>query len=281
MLRINLPGAKNVLYVNDKSRYRSIEKEIANAFFPYTQQVSSGDMRNRLNHDIVIETDGSNIVLIKNDSDSKCFYAKFNSTHQTYRQIYSIIRDNLRLTDGICFLHGACALINGHACLFLAETGTGKSTLGVYFDVMHKRCLTDDLIIMDVDGGIVYPISRYAHIRQGGMEALTNNVADSFQLAYNDFLLRYEYPLSDERFCEKYKVEYIFILCRGCTCQGISEAYNPHANILENMFLPYQMTNNIVSSLNIAQKYKIYNAYYDDLHTLSNQIESLVQSKSH
>lgn len=277
MIQIKFPGVKNIFFIEDQSQIKLIEQEIENTFFPYTQKVIAQEKCGESQYNIFIETDGFNVTVKTNIVGASIVQREYDSSYGAYRKAYSIIRENLQLENGFCFLHGSCVVIDDTACLFLAETGVGKSTLSVYCDVAGQICLTDDLIIMDVSSRIIYPISKYAHIRENGTVFFDQNVF-SPRLSFNSFISRYEYSLSEKRFAQTFKIEYIFILNRSFPKEKIVESTNSYFKILENMFLPYQIKSNILSALNICKQYKIYDVFYSDLNVLLKKLRLFIKS---
>lgn len=53
---------------------------------------------------------------------------------------------------GLCVLHGACVDMHGRAVAFLGPVGAGKSTLGAACHSMGHPLLTDDLVVLNMNG---------------------------------------------------------------------------------------------------------------------------------
>ena len=272
MIKIKLPGTKNIFIINDLSISKSVENEIFNTFYPYAIELTklSYDIR----WDIWIERNDKNIRVKSRKNEWKILTTGEMSPFDYYKRIYSIIRENLQLEDEYCFLHGSAVLIDGCTCLFLAETGMGKSTLSVYFDMYGHRCLTDDLIILNKKSHVIYPISRYAHIRKQGLFLFQNNT-DS--LIHNGLIDRYEYLLSEERFQYEHKVQYVFMLHRGFPITDVRVCDSAFEWVLENMFLPYQIKNNINSAITISNDIPVFDMYYNNLEQAKILMLSLIK----
>lgn len=273
MIKITLPGSKNIFIINDLFNSKSIENEIFNTFYPYVTDVTPKNFN--MQWDIWIERNTENIRVKRRHYGWKKLDVDVLSLFDCYKIAYSIIRENLQLDDEYCFLHGSATLIDNRLCLFLSETGMGKSTLSVYFDMHGYKCITDDLIILDKKNYTIYPISKYAHIRKEGLFLFQNNID---LLTYNRLIDRYEYLLSESRFQDEYKVEYIFILRRGYPNTALFLCNNAFECILENMFLPYQIKGNIFSSAKISCDYSIYSALCEDLDSLLKEIREFIKS---
>ena len=273
MIKIKLPGSKNIFIINDLCNSKSIENEFFNTFYPYVTEVTNSI--SNIRWDILIEKNDENIRVKNRNNGWKILDADILSLFDCYKTVYSIIRENLQLDDEYCFLHGSAILIDNILCLFLSETGMGKSTLSVYFDINGYNCLTDDLIILDKKRYVIYPISKYAHIRKEGLYLFQKNTD---LLIYNGLIDRYEYQLAEKRFENECKVKYIFILHRGYLKTELRSCDNAFECILENMFLPYQIKGNILSSAKISCDYNIYSALYGDLDSLLKEIREFIKS---
>lgn len=271
MIQINIPGAENNFVIYDCSKQKTIEHEFESKFYPYTV-IINGDLILR-EKSLIFVTDGYQLTVIYGNNFHS-FVKQYPSINITYKKICTFIRDNLIIREGFCLLHGAAISLEGHVSLFLAETNTGKSTFAVYSEYFGHTCITDDLIILDTQENMVYPISKYAHIRLGAEALLPNQ----HRLFYNPITMRYNYPLKEERFNKKYIVEYIFIINRNDSIVKADVADNPLEAILDNMFLPYQVYNNIVSSIKIKDNYPIYNICYRKLEELNQEVMCLLNS---
>lgn len=271
MIKIKLPGSKNAFIVRDLSNSKSIENEFSNAFYPYVLEVTTPIFD--ISRDVLIERNDKSVCVKCRNSEWKAVGSNELSLFECYKTIYSIIRENLQLEENYCFLHGAAMLIDDRLCLFLSETGMGKSTLSVNFAMQGCECLVDDLIILDKKNYVIYPISKYAHIRKESM-VLFQNKTDL--LMFNELINRYDFLLSEKRFQKKYRVEYIFILRRGHYNTELHLCDNSFECILENMFLPYQVKGNVFSAAKISFDYNIYNASYGDLDSLLKEIRAFI-----
>ena len=98
-------------------------------------------------------------------------------------------------------------------------------------------------------------------------------------LSYNALLNRYQYKLSDQRFCQNHHVEYIFVLHREKETLDIRPTSAPFFAILENMFLPYQLKGNIFGAANISYRFTVYDVFYDDLENLYKLLISFLRAE--
>ena len=84
--------------------------------------------------------------------------------------------------------------ISDRILIFLGETSAGKTTLSTYLDAKsYATCFGDDLVIIDNEKMLVYPLSAYTHLRQGSIDIINCDIAD--KVSFNNMMQRYEYPL--------------------------------------------------------------------------------------
>ena len=278
MLIIKIPGTCNTFIINECSSSLLIEQELEKVFFPYAEQLFDISIDQTIDCDIFIETNGIDHVRIAIRATGNIIEKYYRSCFDAYRGIYTIIRDHIKPKSGYCFLHGSCMCINNSLCFFLAKTGVGKSTLSVYYDAKKHICITDDIIIFNYYKEKVVPISKYAHIRASGTSLLSNDTANG--LKYNYFISRYEYLLSQNRFSLEYNKVAFFLLHRDGSLPRIAKSSNGYSSILENMMLPYQITNNLSSALYINKHYNVYDVFYDNLDVLLEQIIELLEEST-
>lgn len=77
-----------------------------------------------------------------------------------------------RFDPRVFALHGAAVEVRGKACVFLAATTAGKTTLTAYLVQKGMGYLTDDCVLIDRETLAVYPCTTPVHLRQGGVEVL-------------------------------------------------------------------------------------------------------------
>lgn len=264
MLKIDLPGSTNLFWVEDKTLLSSVENELSHAFYPYAKVEVNKAVALRDNN-VFIRIDD----LIRIETRNRLISRQYCDVFHAYKSVFSIVRENLQIQDDFAYLHGAALKIGQKTCLLLAETGTGKSTLGVYMDQeVGCTCLTDDLVILQKGTRIISPISKYARIRKES-KALLKDVP---LMNYNRVIERYEYPLLEKRLEHIYRIDYIFVLHRDKDIHGIQPSSMPLTGILDNMFLPYQIKNNLNSAVEISGCIPTYDIFYQNLETAKNLI---------
>ena len=87
-------------------------------------------------------------------------------------EIDEIIFDNTVYDEAVLALHGSAVEWDGRAHLFLAATGSGKTTLAAYLTNSGFGYITDDCILLDRSNFQVYPYNCPIHLRNGGLEVL-------------------------------------------------------------------------------------------------------------
>lgn len=260
MLKIKLPGARNSFYVLDTSLNLVVAKELKSMYYPYA---TLDFIEEDKNSDLLIETDGVYLEIKSPKGGIALTKEQYASASSVYKRICSIIRENIVLDDEYCYLHGSAVLIQNKVFLFLAETGMGKSTLSVFLDMCKGVCLSDDLIILSKKELKVYPIGEKAHIRSSALN-LFEGLNCKFQ--YNKLSTRYDYLLSKKQTVQSCGLilNSIFLLFREKNKAVITKNSTPIESVLTNMFLPYQIKNNVLSATYICQKTKVYNFFYDN-----------------
>ncbi len=267
MLKIELPGSNNLFWIEDNTFESFVENELYHSFYPYATKESNKTVLLQ-NRDVFIQVED----LLRIETCKQVTFRRYNDISHVYKTAFSIIRENLQIQNDFSYLHGAAISIQNKVCLLLAETGAGKSTLGVYVDQEKEGlCLTDDLIIFQKTSRTIIPLSKHAHLRNESRELLKKGSL----MFYNDIVERYEHPLSDNRFKQTWKLNYILILHRNMNIQTIQPSSMPLVDVLNNMFLPYQMKNNLNSAVKISKDVPIYNIFYHDLEEAKNLILSL------
>lgn len=259
MLIIELPGALNKFVLSVPLQLKKVADQISSTFYPYVKTISC-----KTNHEntIFIELNsGCVFVCVTNE---RSINIPFSNEYDAYKKVVTIIRDHIKIKDGFCMLHGSAIIINGQAVLFLSETFGGKSSLSVFFDMQENvTCLTDDLIIIEISTLKVYPVSKTINLRNTALTLFDNKLLS--ELTYNELITRYEYPLSEERFATYNAIKKIFIIHRGYDTVEIKENENKFKSIIDNMYLPYSVKNNVMASIKLYKQVLLYDLYYNNL----------------
>lgn len=113
--------------------------------------------------------------------------------------IDEIIFNNTQFDPNIFAIHGAAVEWQGRACLFLASTTSGKSTLTSYLTNKGFGYITDDCILLDRTSYKIYPYPAPIHLRDGGLDVLKRCHAEpySFEIMDDQSLRRYVYTPSN------------------------------------------------------------------------------------
>ena len=102
-------------------------------------------------------------------------FSALDSSFLTSTPIQSLNKylfDNASYSDRVFALHGAAVEKNGECHIFLASTGSGKTTLTSYLTSCGFGYLTDDCILLDRDNFTVHPCPAPIQLRDGGAEVL-------------------------------------------------------------------------------------------------------------
>lgn len=90
--------------------------------------------------------------------------------------IIELIGKDRKYDESVYAMHGAAIEKDGKAYLFLAPTGTGKTTLTAYLTLNGFNYITDDCILVDKTDLTVPPCSTPIQMRSGGVEVLQSNI---------------------------------------------------------------------------------------------------------
>ena len=270
-MKIKLPGSSTCFLLDDKTDSKLFETQFCSVFYPYAIKILFSTQFEY--YDVLIKIKKDQLELIRRDG--VVFFIRVDSFFTTYKSIFTIIQDNICLQENYCYLHGSAIVIDGEAYLFLAKTGTGKSTLSVFLDHEGYTCLSDDIIILNTMDWSIIPISKYAHIRENSLPLL-NKVQN--KLKFNENILRYEYLLSDKRFATSYRIKRIFIIDRTGRNFTIYSTEESCMGILENMFLPYQIKQNILSAFQICESIEVKCLEYGDLQSFKQCMSCLTNA---
>jgi len=137
--------------------------------------------------------------------------------------IDGIIFENTIYDDSVFALHGSAVECNGKAYLFIAGTGSGKTTLASYLACSGFGYITDDCILLDRDNFYVYPYNCPVQLRDGGLKILEKleKVPDNLQFLDDEVIRRYIYtpgncitkplPLGGVYFIERNETENMIV----------------------------------------------------------------------
>ena len=92
--------------------------------------------------------------------------------------IIELIGKNRKYDESVYAMHGAAIEKDGQAYLFLARTGTGKTTLTAYLTLNGFGYITDDCILVHKDNLNISPCSTPIQMREGGLKVLKSYFPD-------------------------------------------------------------------------------------------------------
>lgn len=116
---------------------------------------------------------GSNIEIYFEDSHWGALYAKTVTLFLQSQVIEPIAYDAL-MRQGVYFMHAAGVSDGANGYVLAAHGGTGKTTLTMSLLGEGMAVLGDDLLMIDVDSGIVRPYLRPLHIFTYNVKTLIN-----------------------------------------------------------------------------------------------------------
>lgn len=80
-------------------------------------------------------------------------------------------------------LHGIAIANHGSAHLFLAHTNSGKSTLAAMLLYRNYQVLTDDVVVIEKQTGLLIPVITPIRLRDGGKRILLREIKQSISFA--------------------------------------------------------------------------------------------------
>lgn len=86
--------------------------------------------------------------------------------------IADILYERRNYDPSVFALHGAAVEYNNQAFLFLAATGSGKTTLTGFLTHKGFGYIADDCILLDRESLVIYPYTTPLHLRCGGLTVL-------------------------------------------------------------------------------------------------------------
>ncbi len=92
--------------------------------------------------------------------------------------IIELIGKGRKYDECVYAMHGAAIEKDGQAYLFLAPTGTGKTTITAYLTSMGFGYITDDCILVNKDNLSISPCSTPIQMREGGLNVLKLHIPD-------------------------------------------------------------------------------------------------------
>ena len=118
-----------------------------------------------------------------------------STTQYPLQAIDDILYSSLSLSPDIFALHGAAIACNGHSCLFLGATTSGKTTLTSYLTSQGFGYITDDCILLNRETFTISPCTTPLHLRSGGLEVLRKYscIPDTLEFLDEETFPRYVY----------------------------------------------------------------------------------------
>jgi len=268
MLSINLPGSHNCLRIHLPASMVHIETAIFDMLFPYASY--SQLTNNAPSLDVSITQ--NQVLLSASENLIRTF--DYCSDYNAYKIIIDIIRNCVHIDDRYFYLHGSVIKHCEKTYLLIAPSGTGKSTLSMFLHTMEDyECITDDLAIIDMNNVQIVPISKCIHIRNNALKFFDTGIVDHF--SHNKFLGRYEHPLMEHSFNERYNLTAVLSLRRKGGANSINLEECSQMDILYNCYSPSQVKQNVINSIKLSRCVRTWRLEYETLEQAHELIQSI------
>ena len=178
--------------------------------------------------------------------------------------IIELIGKNRKYDESVYAMHGAAVEKDGQAYLFLARTGTGKTTLTAYLTLNGFGYITDDCILVHKDNLNISPCSTPIQMREGGLKVLKSYFTD-----FDEELKQVSdrYALFPNKCVEKtLPIKEIFFIKRTDTNE-IRELSSMEKNqlLLKSSLTEHKLSADILRFVSKLSKVKCYELKYKDL----------------
>lgn len=105
-------------------------------------------------------------------------------TDDPLQEITKILFKNSNIQEGYFAMHAGAVEYGGKAYILTAVTTAGKTTLITYLINKGFQYITDDCVLINQNDLSVYPYCNPVHLRDGGLEVLTDNQIDLPNMYY-------------------------------------------------------------------------------------------------
>lgn len=178
--------------------------------------------------------------------------------------IIELIGKDRKYDECVYAMHGAAVEKDGQAYLFLARTGTGKTTLTAYLTLNGFGYITDDCILVHKDNLNISPCSTPIQMREGGLKVLKSYFPD-----FDEELKQVSdrYALFPTNFEEKnLPIKEIFFIDRT-DLNEIRELPSIDKNqlLLKSSLTGHKLSADILRFVSKLSKVKCYELKYKDL----------------
>ena len=129
----------------------------------YGKYISKSPVSDTYDIEVILQADNSYVI---SHSEIQVI------TQNPLAEVDTIIFDNTTYAESVLALHGSAVEWNERAYLFLAPTGSGKTTLASYLTSSNFGYITDDCILLDRNNLRVHPYNCPIHLRDGGLDIL-------------------------------------------------------------------------------------------------------------
>lgn len=208
---------------------------------------------------------------------------KLNVVSSAVQAISEIIVKNKQYNNSVFALHGAALEKGGKVYLFLASSGTGKTTLTSYLINKAFNYITDDCILIDKNTLMVTPQTTPLQLRNGGLKIL-NDLGIEFpnieNLEENGIIHRYSFSPAN---CvdEEKKINTIFFINRTEDCNSLNKISSIEKNklLLKSSITQYEVNTENLIFISKLSKIDAYQLSFKDLDyvfgVLSNDLQTI------
>ena len=148
-------------------------------------------------------------------------------TYTPIRYIMDLIWRAGGVRDDFLLLHGMAVEIKGKANLFLSHTNHGKSTLAALLTCQNYKILTDDIVAINKNSGLLTPVCLPICLRAGGKDFISKVFDISSSFVEIDVYNEKRYLLSFLAAMDEYEINSIIFAKYGKeNCHHIVDSCN-------------------------------------------------------
>lgn len=188
-----------------------------------------------------------------------------SSLQDAYRKIIYVIREHIIFCKDSIALHASTVDFGVKRYVFLAETGTGKSTLASYLNLKRDVfCRSDDIVYINYMKQASIASSKNIYLRESARNI--NELSNILFNNYDMFLSRYLVSVENNIDITERKIDKIILLSR----ENINECYlskcdDPFNALLGNLFFTHQIKESLRAVLHLIETIPVDVLHYNQL----------------
>ena len=198
---------------------------------------------------------------------------KLSIVSSAIQALSQIISANKKLLPSCFALHGAALEKKGKAYLFIASSGTGKTTLTSYLLTKGLNYITDDCIIISKDTLLITPYSTPLQLRKGGYELLSKlNIELENVKKLEEHSITYRYSFFPTNYItQEIPIDKIFFINRSESKNELTELSSIEKNklLIEASIVQISLNIETISFISQLSKIKAYKLTYNSLDYIS------------